>query len=87
MSNRDYTNLNKSNYDKLSKIKKTWYNIKRDELLLIREMINDGSFINNRALKQLDSLISKLNNTISGDILWAITIMQTIRYGLFIAIL
>tara|TARA_R100000995_G_C3422676_1_gene94706 strand:- start:307 stop:516 length:210 start_codon:yes stop_codon:yes gene_type:complete len=69
MSNRDYTNLNKSNYDKLSKIKKTWYNIKRDELLLIREMINDGSFINNRALKQLDSLISKLNNTISGDIL------------------
>lgn len=63
----DYTKLNKSNYDKLNNIKKTWYNIKRDELLLIREMINDGSSMNNRALKQLNSLITKLNNTISGD--------------------
>jgi len=63
----DYTKLNKSNYDKLNNIKKTWYNIKRDELLLIREMINDGSSMNNRALKQLNSLMTKLNNTISGD--------------------
>ena len=65
----DYTKLNKSNYDKLNNIKKTWYNIKRDELLLIREMINDGSSMNNRALKQLNSLMTKLNNTISGDII------------------
>jgi len=63
----DYTKLNKSNYDKLNNIKKTWYNIKRDELLLIREMINDGSSMNNKALKQLNSLMTKLNNTISGD--------------------
>ena len=63
----DYTKLNKSNYDKLNNIKKTWCNIKRDELLLIREMINDGSSMNNRALKQLNSLMTKLNNTISGD--------------------
>ena len=83
----DYTKLNKSNYDKLNNIKKTWYNIKRDELLLIREMINDGSSMNNRALKQLNSLMTKLNNTISGDIIWAITITQTIKLGLFIVIL
>ena len=63
----DYTKLNKSNYDKLNNIKKTWYNIKRDELLLIREMLNDSSSMNNRALKQLNSLMTKLNNTISGD--------------------
>ena len=63
----DYTRLNKSNYDKLNNIKKTWYNIKQDELLLINEMLNDGSSMNNRALKQLNSLMFKLNNTILGD--------------------
>tara|TARA_R110002020_G_scaffold450098_1_gene663462 strand:- start:513 stop:692 length:180 start_codon:yes stop_codon:yes gene_type:complete len=58
----DYTKLNKSNYDKLNNTKKTRYDIKRDEWLLIREINRSVA-----TLKQLDSLITKLNNTISGD--------------------
>lgn len=48
----------------IGKVRKTWLNIKNDELLLIKEMLNDGSTMNNRVMKYINELELKLNKVL-----------------------
>jgi hypothetical protein len=50
--------------NEIGKVRKTWLNIKNDELLLIKEMLNDGSTMNNRVMKYINELELKLNKVL-----------------------
>lgn len=58
----EYMNLE----SKLGSVNKTLIDLKRGELLLIKEMLSDGDPFHTRILKHVSSLEDKINKTLNG---------------------